>query len=371
MKSSNTSSGSSTTCITAAAIAVLAQLFASLYLSSSNAYASSVKGPKPPAAIVFGDSVVDPGNNNYLPTVAKCNFPPYGRDFEGGKPTGRYSNGKVPSDFIVEEFGIKELLPPYLDPTLQLNDLLTGVNFASGASGYDPLSAQTANALSLTDQLRLFKEYKEKLKAGIGKDRASNIISESLYAIFIGSNDLTNTYYSTLLRRPYYSISAYTDLMIAYALRFFQELYDLGARKIGVTNLPPIGCLPSQRTLAGGPLRSCVEEYNRAAALFNSKLYSEIKSLNSQLPGSKITYLDIYNPLLSLINNPSQSGFEVVNKGCCGTGTIEVSLLCNRYQPTTCTDDTKYIFWDSYHPTEKTYRIIVNQLFNESSGSFF
>ncbi|GMH06568.1 hypothetical protein Nepgr_008408 [Nepenthes gracilis] len=293
MKSPNTSSSSTTRIITAAAIAILAQLFACLYLSSSNAYALSLKDLKPPAVIVFGDSIVDAGNNNYLPTVGKCNFPPYGRDFEGGKPTGRYSNGKVASDLIVEELGIKELLPPYLDPTLQLNDLLTGVNFASGGSGYDPISAQLA------------------------------------------------------------------------------ELYGQGARRIGVTNVPPLGCLPSQRTLAGGPQRSCVEEYNQAATLFNSKLYSEIQSLNRMLPGLKIAYLDIYNPLLDLINNPSQSGFEITNKGCCGTGNIEASVLCNRYEPSTCTDDKKYIFWDSFHPTEKTYKIVVNQVINKSFNSFF
>lgn len=53
-----------------------------------------------PALIVFGDSIVDPGNNNYIKTIIKCNFPPYGRDFNGGQPTGRFSNGRIPSDLI-------------------------------------------------------------------------------------------------------------------------------------------------------------------------------------------------------------------------------------------------------------------------------
>jgi len=54
-----------------------------------------------PAVLVFGDSIVDTGNNNNnLRTTARCNFPPYGKDFKGGIPTGRFSNGKVPSDFI-------------------------------------------------------------------------------------------------------------------------------------------------------------------------------------------------------------------------------------------------------------------------------
>lgn len=53
-----------------------------------------------PAVIVFGDSIMDTGNNNNLKTLVKCNFPPYGQDFKGQKPTGRFGNGMVPSDFI-------------------------------------------------------------------------------------------------------------------------------------------------------------------------------------------------------------------------------------------------------------------------------
>jgi len=53
-----------------------------------------------PAVIAFGDSIVDSGNNNDLKTVVKCNFPPYGKDFQGGVPTGRFCNGKIPSDII-------------------------------------------------------------------------------------------------------------------------------------------------------------------------------------------------------------------------------------------------------------------------------
>nr|DAD46753.1 TPA_asm: hypothetical protein HUJ06_016690 [Nelumbo nucifera] len=53
-----------------------------------------------PAVYVFGDSIVDTGNNNYLFSVVKCNFPPYGRDFMGGRATGRCSNGRLPSDLL-------------------------------------------------------------------------------------------------------------------------------------------------------------------------------------------------------------------------------------------------------------------------------
>nr|CAD1818943.1 unnamed protein product [Ananas comosus var. bracteatus] len=69
---------------------------------------------KIPAVFAFGDSIIDPGNNNHLKTLIKCNFPPYGKDFIGHQPTGRFSNGKIPTDLLVSGLGIKELLPPYL-----------------------------------------------------------------------------------------------------------------------------------------------------------------------------------------------------------------------------------------------------------------
>ncbi|OWM68221.1 hypothetical protein CDL15_Pgr004703 [Punica granatum] len=233
-----------------------------------------------PAVFVFGDSIVDPGNNNELQTIAKCNFPPYGRDFPGGKPTGRFSNGRVPSDMLAELVGVKELLPAYLDPNLQIQDLLTGVSFASGAAGYDPQTSETA------------------------------------------------------------------------------ELYGLGARRIGITGIPPIGCVPAQRTLRGGIERNCFDDGNDAAILFNSKLSSQIDSLSSQLSNSKIVYIDIYYSFLPLIQNPTKYGFEVSTKGCCGTGNIEVSFLCNKLDDLmTCINDEKYVFWDSFHPTEKAYKL--------------
>ena len=51
-----------------------------------------------PAVFVFGDSTVDTGNNNNR--ISRANYRPYGNDFKGKVATGRFSNGKVPSDMI-------------------------------------------------------------------------------------------------------------------------------------------------------------------------------------------------------------------------------------------------------------------------------
>ena len=57
-----------------------------------------------PAIITFGDSSVDVGNNDYIDTLFKADFPPYGRDFKNHEPTGRFCNGKLATDFTGELF---------------------------------------------------------------------------------------------------------------------------------------------------------------------------------------------------------------------------------------------------------------------------
>jgi hypothetical protein len=53
-----------------------------------------------PGVMIFGDSVVDAGNNNRLATLVRADFPPYGRDFPATHaPTGRFCNGKLATDY--------------------------------------------------------------------------------------------------------------------------------------------------------------------------------------------------------------------------------------------------------------------------------
>lgn len=96
---------------------------------------------KVPAIVVFGDSSVDAGNNNQISTVLKSNFEPYGRDFVGSKPTGRFCNGRIPPDFISEAFGLKPIVPAYLDPSYSIADFATGVCFASAGTGFDNVTS--------------------------------------------------------------------------------------------------------------------------------------------------------------------------------------------------------------------------------------
>lgn len=69
------------------------------------------------ASFIFGDSLVDAGNNNYLSTLSKANIPPNGIDFaaNSGNPTGRYTNGRTIGD-IVGQSSIPPILMNFLLP---------------------------------------------------------------------------------------------------------------------------------------------------------------------------------------------------------------------------------------------------------------
>lgn len=86
-----------------------------------------------PANFVFGDSLVEAGNNNYIVTLSKADYPPNGIDF--GKPTGRYTNGRTIIDIIGQNLGFKGFTPPYLAPTTAGPVILKGANYASGGGG--------------------------------------------------------------------------------------------------------------------------------------------------------------------------------------------------------------------------------------------
>ncbi|XP_031387095.1 GDSL esterase/lipase At2g40250-like [Punica granatum] len=240
------------------------------------------------AIFAFGDSTLDPGNNNHIGTLFVSNHLPYGRDFPGHIPTGRFTNGRLVTDILISQLGLKQFLPAYLDPALKDEDLLTGASFASAGSGIDDETA---------------------------------------------------------------------------------DLYSLGARKFLVAGMPPTGCLPLQMTADSifplfGPhtlQRRCVEQQNRDSQAYNRKLQILISKLSSQMKEARFAYADTYKPLMDMIQNPYREGFGVSAEGCCGTGLVETGPLCLVLTPK-CIDPSRYVFWDSIHPTEAAYSRIAAEI---------
>ncbi|KAK4274872.1 hypothetical protein QN277_018039 [Acacia crassicarpa] len=338
-----------------------------ILVATSNAWK-----PKFSSILVFGDSTVDPGNNNFIETFFKGNHFPYGRDFPGHVPTGRYSNGKLVSDFVASILGIKETVPPYLDPNLSDHELLTGVSFASGGSGLDDLTTVASGVIPVSKQIEYFREYVEKIKCIVGKEEAEKMLERALVIISAGTNDFSLNFYDLPIRKhQFVDISRYQDFVQNRLQIFIKELYNLGCRKIAVVGLPPIGCIPLQITakFKNPKDRKCIEQENLDSELYNKKLERLLLQVQATLPGCRVVYTDVYNPLANLINQPEKYGFLVTKRGCCGSGILEAGPLCNELTPT-CEDASKFVFWDSVHPTEAAYKYITKYVEEEAFPKF-
>lgn len=76
--------------------------------------------------------------------------------------------------------------------------------------------------LSLSDQLELFKEYITKLRGIAGEERTNSIISNSLFIVSAGNNDIGLTYFITQLRKLQYDVPSYNAFLVASASSFLK-----------------------------------------------------------------------------------------------------------------------------------------------------
>ncbi|CAN0877766.1 GDSL esterase/lipase 5 [Linum grandiflorum] len=137
---------------------------------------------------LFGDSFLDAGNNNYINTTTldQANFWPYGETFFHF-PTGRFSDGRLLSDFIAK-YAKLPLIPPFLRPGNRGNDMAVGVNFASAGAGA-LVDTFRGDVIDLKTQLGNMKKVEKRLKKKSGKEETKTRVSEAVYMFSIGSND--------------------------------------------------------------------------------------------------------------------------------------------------------------------------------------
>ncbi|ONK59323.1 uncharacterized protein A4U43_C08F5260 [Asparagus officinalis] len=155
--------------------------------------------------------------------------------------------------FAVESpFRVKFFAPAYLSPQASGKNLLIGANFASAGSGYYEKTAILYHAIPLSQQLNYYEEYQSKLSNLTTKSQSTSIISGSLYIISAGSNDFIQNYYINPYLNKFYTADQFSSInLIENFSNVVESLYGLGARKIGVTTLPPLGCLPASISLFG------------------------------------------------------------------------------------------------------------------------
>ncbi|KAL6346170.1 hypothetical protein AAG906_027904 [Vitis piasezkii] len=246
------------------------------------------------AFFVFGDSLVDSGNNDYLFTTARADSPPYGIDYPTGRPTGRFSNGLNIPDILSEQIGSEPTLP-YLSPELTGERLLVGANFASAGIGIlNDTGIQFLNIIRIWKQLEYFRQYQQRVSGLIEWSRLSDY---QISPIFLPD----------YVR---YLISEYRKVLI--------RLFELGARRVLVTATGPLGCVPAELALRSRT-GECAIELQRAAGLFNPSFFKLFIAANA------------FGMHMDFISNPQAYGMIRTSKvACCGQGPYNGLGICYR-----------------------------------------
>ncbi|KAF2306956.1 hypothetical protein GH714_022737 [Hevea brasiliensis] len=269
------------------------------------------------AFFVFGDSLVDHGNNNYLVTTARADTPPYGIDFPTHLPTAGQALGS-------------ELLLPYLSPELTGKKLLVGANFASAGIGIlNDTGIQFVNILRMFQQFEFFQEYQQRVAVHIGAEQTKKLVNEALVLITVGGNDFVNNYF-----------------LVPNSLR-------------------SIGLCPAELALRGEN-GQCSDELQQAANLYNPQLTEMIKELNNQYGSDIFIAANTGRMNADFLSNPQAFGFTNSKEACCGQGPYNGLGLCTSLS-NLCSNRDEYVFWDPFHPSERVNGYLAQQILNGST----
>ncbi|KAK1424865.1 hypothetical protein QVD17_20205 [Tagetes erecta] len=316
--------------------------------------------PQVPCFFIFGDSLVDNGNNNRLVTQAKANYSPYGVDFPQ-IPTGRFTNGLNSADYIAQFLGFTTFIQPY--PNATNEEIVRGVNYGSGAAGIlEESGSRLGDRISLSQQLVRHATIVARIKLLQRNITFTNeYLKRCIYTVNMGSNDYINNYFmpNDYTSSRIYTPDQYATLLIRrYSLQL-RTLYNLGARKIAVFGLGLIGCTPYEIAMFGTNGQPCVESINNAVKLFNDKLKPLIDDLNNDFIDGSFTYINITS-----ISTPQEGAVAPPNVPCCSQLRPDGQCVPNS---TPCPNRDLFIWFDGFHPTEVANRVLASRSYKEVS----
>ncbi|KAF6167319.1 hypothetical protein GIB67_043180 [Kingdonia uniflora] len=345
-------------------------LFSFLVFIGDVAVSTSVSVPSQVRAMfVFGDSLLDPGNNNNLFTAAKANYYPHGIDFSQGT-TGRFCNGGTIADHLSTLVGLG-ILPAFNNPNTKGTNVLRGANFASSASGLlNDTGVNYGDRFPMDAQLEgLTEKILPEMARNIGDGTTmEEYLAKSLVYSNMGSNDfITNYLVLTSYEPTLYTLPEYHNHLIDVYIRQLKELYNLGVKKFLISGLAPLGCTPSR--IAGSPNYSesnpkCADDINQIAIQFSAKVKTMVHKLNKELVGAYFLYWDLYTDMIEVLNRSAYYGFKHVYTACCGAGRLNSIILCLPNVPFVCPNRSEYMFWDPFHPSDAVNAIIAKKAYS-------
>ncbi|KAK2403958.1 GDSL esterase/lipase [Trifolium repens] len=239
---------------------------------------------------VFGDSYADTGN--YLSSVSYK--PPYGNTFPG-KPSGRFSDGRILTDYVASFLKIESPAPYSLRSS---SDLKYGMNFAYGGTGVFNTLVDGPN---MTTQIDTFEEL-------IQQNVYTKTDLESSVALVSAAG---NDYLKFLLENGNNTkdVDVFTASMINQLSINLKRIQSLGISKIAIELMEPMGCLPIVTQLSS--YEKCNDTLNMVSMNHNQLLLQAVDKLKMEIGKSIFVTLDLYTAFLSTIESMQKNHDEV------------------------------------------------------------
>jgi phospholipase/lecithinase/hemolysin/uncharacterized surface protein with fasciclin (FAS1) repeats len=300
----------------------------------------------------FGDSYADVGNTpSSGPNKAKAWTYPYGITWPQESPAGRFSDGKIQTDWFAELLGLPNYPPAYFLSSGQ--DTSSGINFAVGGAGV----TLALNPIPLGSQVDNFELF-------LRTDPYSKIaLANSLTLVSIVGND-----YLAFKGTTSAELFVFTERVVSGIQANLQRMYDLGLRNVMVANLLQGDCVPLSTRKNG--YAKCTGENGPFSQIHNAFLLGAVQSINAQNRGARFIILDQYAAFDRLFKEASANGFTDGLKPCCrgtrnDTSCGDVDPQTQQWLYTVCKKRGRAIFWDDVHPTMWAWNYIVNLYANE------
>jgi phospholipase/lecithinase/hemolysin len=199
----------------------------------------------------------------------------------------------------------------------------------------------------------------------------------SVYAIWIGTNDLGNNAFLTDSQIPGKTLKDFVDCVY----EAIDRLYASGARYFVLMNLAPLQLLPQYATPENGGLNATQYFNNKGPNIteISWRMYESVVTVNqiyayrtpfeaalaSSWPGASIANFDVNSLMTDIWANPQ----EYLN----GTAPLNVTGYVNHcnLQGQDCVQresEDSYLWYDELHPSEQASRVVAREFVRVLGG---
>ncbi|KAF2201481.1 hypothetical protein GQ43DRAFT_371359 [Delitschia confertaspora ATCC 74209] len=205
-----------------------------------------------------------------------------------------------------------------------------------------------------------------------------NSPSESVYAIWIGTNDVGNDAFLTDSQVKGKTLKDFADCVYS----TIDGLYKNGGRYFVLLNLAPLQLLPQYAVPEKGGLEATKyfpDKAGKNATEISWRMYETVVTVNEVFKyrtpvevevderwrGAKVANLDVNGLMTDIYNHPA----SYLN----GTAPLNVtgnSYVCDA-AGNNCTDDPNrdaYLWYDELHPSEQAERVVAKEFVNLLKG---